>query len=78
MERRLLAGQLKIVGFFEDVRVVRIPADTVKRFVDPDLAFTNLNTPEDLARARALWDRKPAGAAGGPPPSASSGDGTPG
>jgi molybdenum cofactor guanylyltransferase len=76
MERRLLAGQLKIVGFFEDVRVVRIPADTVKRFVDPDLAFTNLNTPEDLARARALWGRRPAGAAGGSSPSAPSGDGT--
>jgi molybdenum cofactor guanylyltransferase len=78
MERRLLAGRLKIVGFFEDVRVVRIPADTVERFVDPDLAFTNLNTPEDLARARALWGRRPAGAAGGLSPSAPSGDGTAG
>jgi len=78
MERRLRAGQLRIVGFLDDVRVVRVPAEAVRRFVDPDVAFMNLNTPEDLARARALWDRKLAGAAGGPSPSASSGDGTPG
>jgi len=76
MERRLLAGQLRIVGFFDDVRVVRVPAEAVARFIDPDVAFMNLNTPEDLARARALWGRKPAGAAGGPLPSAPSGNGT--
>ena len=29
MERRLRAGQLRIVGFFDDVRVVRVPADAV-------------------------------------------------
>jgi molybdenum cofactor guanylyltransferase len=76
MERRLQAGQLRIVGFFDDVRVVRVPADTIERFVDPHIAFMNLNTPEDLARARALWDRKPAGAVGGSSPSAPSGNGT--
>jgi molybdopterin-guanine dinucleotide biosynthesis protein A len=76
MERRLLAGQLRIVGFFDDVRVVRVPADVVARFVDPDIAFMNLNTPEDLVRARALWGRKPAGAAGESSPSAPSGNGT--
>lgn len=65
MERRLRAGQLKIVGFFGDVRVLRVPADEVAQFTDPDAAFMNLNTPEDLARARALWGRQPAGAAQG-------------
>jgi molybdopterin-guanine dinucleotide biosynthesis protein A len=62
MERRLLRGELKIVGFFDDVRVLRVPADAVARLVDPDIAFMNLNTPEDLARARALWARRPPGA----------------
>jgi molybdopterin-guanine dinucleotide biosynthesis protein A len=62
MERRLRAGQLKVVGFFDDVRVLRVPADAVERVIDPAIAFMNLNTPEDLARARALWDRRPAGA----------------
>lgn len=62
MERRLRAGQLKVVGFFDEVRVVRVPEDDIERFVDPSVAFMNLNTPEDLARARVLWDRRPAGA----------------
>jgi molybdopterin-guanine dinucleotide biosynthesis protein A len=76
MERRLRAGQLKIVGFFDDVRVLRVPADALGRFVDPDVAFMNLNTPEDLARARELWGRHPAGAARGSSPLAPGGDGT--
>jgi hypothetical protein len=63
MERRLREGQLKVVGFFDDVRVLRIPADAVERFVEPEIAFMNLNTPEDLACARALWNRLSAGAA---------------
>jgi molybdenum cofactor guanylyltransferase len=75
MERRLRAGQLKIAGFFDDVRVLRVPAAAVARFVDPDVAFMNLNTPDDLARARALWGRQPAGATGGSSPPAPSGDG---
>ena len=66
MERRLRAGQLKVVGLFDEVRVVRVPADAVERFADPSVAFMNLNTPEDLARARALWDRRPAGAGRAP------------
>jgi hypothetical protein len=76
MERRLRAGQLKIVGFFDDVRVVRVAADAVGRFADPALAFMNLNTPEDLARARALWGRQPAGAAREPSSPAPDGDGS--
>jgi molybdopterin-guanine dinucleotide biosynthesis protein A len=58
MARRLAAGQLKITGFFDEVRVARVPAETVARFADPELAFMNLNTPEDLARARVLWARR--------------------
>lgn len=64
MERRLRAGQLKITGFFDEVRVLRIPEETVARFAPPDLAFMNLNTPDDLARARALWDERAAAPGG--------------
>jgi molybdopterin-guanine dinucleotide biosynthesis protein A len=67
MERRLRAGQLKILGFFDEVRVLRIPAEIVARFEDPGLAFMNLNTPEDLERARARWLER-AGQAAGPGP----------
>jgi molybdopterin-guanine dinucleotide biosynthesis protein A len=54
MEERLLAGRLKIVGFFERVRVVEIPEEDVRRLADPARVFMNVNTPEELARARAL------------------------
>lgn len=54
MERRLRAGRLKIVGFFEDVRVLEIPEADVARLADPGQVFMNVNTPEELERARAL------------------------
>ena len=42
------------MGFFDDVRVLRIPEDEVRRF-DPDLlTFFNINTQGDLDRALAL------------------------
>ena len=54
MEARLRAGQLKIIGFFGDVRVLEIAEAEVARFRAPELVFMNVNTPEELARARAL------------------------
>jgi molybdopterin-guanine dinucleotide biosynthesis protein A len=51
---RLRAGRLKIAGFFEEVRVLAIAAELVARFRDPALAFMNVNTPEELRRAREL------------------------
>lgn len=65
MERRLRAGQLKITGFFDEVRVLRIPEAVVARFAPPELAFMNLNTPDDLARARTLWAEQGASARAG-------------
>jgi molybdopterin-guanine dinucleotide biosynthesis protein A len=54
MANRLRAGRLKIVGLLEDVRVVEIPEADVARHRDPALVFMNVNTPEELERARAL------------------------
>jgi molybdopterin-guanine dinucleotide biosynthesis protein A len=54
IETRLRAGRLKIVGFFEDVRVVEIAAADVARHRPPEIVFMNVNTPEELDRARAL------------------------
>lgn len=54
MEARLRAGRLKIVGFFADVRVVEIPEVEVARHRAPEVVFMNVNTPEELARARTL------------------------
>lgn len=54
MEARLRAGQLKIVGFFEDVRVVALDEVALASYGDPAVMFMNVNTPEELARAMAL------------------------
>lgn len=57
IEARLVANRLKIVGFFEHVRVIEIPEEAVRVHRDPEIAFMNVNTPEELARARALEPR---------------------
>ncbi|MCI0548944.1 MAG: molybdenum cofactor guanylyltransferase [Candidatus Rokubacteria bacterium] len=54
MARRLEAGRLKITGFFEDVRVLVIEPPEIARFRDPAVVFMNVNTPAELARARAV------------------------
>ena len=54
MQARLRAGRFKITGFFDAVRVLEIPEDEVARHADPEIVFMNVNTPEELASARAL------------------------
>lgn len=54
MEACLRAGRLKIVGFFSAVTVMEIPEAEVRRWADPAVVFMNVNTPEELERARAL------------------------
>ena len=58
IERRLRAGRLKVIGFFDEVRVLVIPEAEVARLAPPDVAFANVNTPDELAHARALLDRR--------------------
>lgn len=51
MERALAAGRLRVVSFFDEVRVRTVDADAI-RALDPALrSFTNVNTPEELAAA---------------------------
>ena len=54
MERRLREGRLRITGFFEDVRVLAITEAEVTAVGDPARVFMNVNTPDELARAREL------------------------
>lgn len=51
IERRLDANDMRVVSFFEDVRVERLPEAHVRRFGDPAVLFMNVNTPDDLALA---------------------------
>ena len=51
MEEKLLIKSFKIKHIFQKVRVKKIP-ENILRAVDPDLAsFSNINTPDDLAKA---------------------------
>ncbi len=51
IERRLDADDRRVIGFFDDVRVVRLGADVVARFGDPGVLFMNVNTPDELGMA---------------------------
>ena len=51
IERALASGKMRVISFFADVRV-RSLDEADLRAVDPGLrAFTNVNTPEELAAA---------------------------
>jgi molybdopterin-guanine dinucleotide biosynthesis protein A len=54
IERRLRSGQLKVIGFFDEVRVLVITEAQIARLCDPAVVFMNVNTPDELDRARAL------------------------
>lgn len=56
MAWQLEHGLLKILGLFRKLRVKTIPEASL-RAVDPELiSFFNINTPEDLLRAKALYE----------------------
>ena len=56
--RRLDNGDLKAISFHADVRVGILSLAQVRAFGDPDELFFNVNTPDDLERAEALWQRR--------------------
>jgi len=57
IERSMRAGKKRIVEFFSGVKVREIPEEELRRF-DPDLlCLWNVNTPEDLERARRKADQ---------------------
>ena len=58
IERRLDAGDLRAIAFHPDVRVGILSLDAVRQFGVPAELFFNVNTPEDLARAEAMWRRR--------------------
>ena len=53
IERRIASGDRRVIGFYDDVRVVRLPATAVAQFGDPALLFMNVNTPEERVLAEA-------------------------
>jgi molybdopterin-guanine dinucleotide biosynthesis protein A len=53
IERRLEAGDRRVVSFFDDVRVARLAAEDVRQFGDPELMFMNVNTPDEVLKAES-------------------------
>lgn len=53
IEQALDAGDLRVVGFHDAVRIVRMPIERVRDFGDPARLFSNVNTPADLAAAES-------------------------
>lgn len=49
VDRTLDAGDLRVIGFHEQVRVQRLPVARVRDFGDPARMFSNVNTREELA-----------------------------
>lgn len=54
MARRLRRGELRIIGFAEEVRVRIVEEAEMDRFDPEHLSFFNINTADDLRRAREL------------------------
>lgn len=49
VERTLDAGDLRVIGFHDQVTVQRVPVARVRDFGDPARLFSNVNTREELA-----------------------------
>ena len=47
--RTLDAGDLRVIGFHDQVRVQRVSLERVEAFGSPARLFSNVNTPDDLA-----------------------------
>jgi molybdopterin-guanine dinucleotide biosynthesis protein A len=56
--RRLDSDDLQAISFHPDVRVGILSLAQVRAFGDPTELFFNVNTPDDLERAEALWQRR--------------------
>ena len=54
VERALDRGERRVVAFFDEVKVERIPLEDVRRHGDPAVLFLNVNTPEERERAERL------------------------
>lgn len=53
IEQRLRTDERRVVSFFEDVRLARLPFDEVRRYGNPPLMFMNVNSPEELTLANS-------------------------
>jgi molybdopterin-guanine dinucleotide biosynthesis protein A len=55
---RLEMGDKRAIGFHADVRVGTLPRDQVAGYGDVSTMFFNVNTAEELRKAKDLWNRR--------------------
>jgi len=58
VERAIARGDRRMISWLPEVRVAVIPESEVRRYDPGNLAFMNVNTPEDLALALELAQRE--------------------
>ena len=58
IERQVERGDRRAIGFHPDVKVSTLSLERVRAFGDPAELFLNVNEPEDLQRAEAVWRRR--------------------
>jgi molybdopterin-guanine dinucleotide biosynthesis protein A len=58
MRRQLAAGNRRVADIFPHIRVRYLPEDGYRRFGDTGRLFFNINSPGDLAAARAMWSQE--------------------
>jgi molybdopterin-guanine dinucleotide biosynthesis protein A len=51
IEEQLTSGSFKMISFYEDIEVHFLDEDEIARFDPQGRSFSNINTPDDLARA---------------------------
>lgn len=54
IESRLLANQLRVIGFFEEVLVRYVQREEIARFDPNFFSFINMNTPEEWQKVQML------------------------
>jgi len=57
IERKVLANDLKIARFYDEVRINFLPEAQVDQLDPEGLSFFNINTPQDLDRANSLIEQ---------------------
>jgi molybdopterin-guanine dinucleotide biosynthesis protein A len=53
VKKLITADKLKIIGFYNELRLLKIPEEKIKPFDPTGRMFQNINTPEDLTAVKA-------------------------
>lgn len=54
IEQAITRDDRRMIGFHRDVSVQRVPIEDVRKYGDPEVLFMNVNSREDLERARQI------------------------